>query len=437
MEEKSKLSGLKTDVWATFVSRSRPPLALILSDDPFTDLGKLTLRRCQAALPFAGKYRVIDFALSNCINSEIESVGVITQYQPRSLHAHLAYGRPWGLDRRERGLALLHPYQGRTSIGWYTGTADAVFQNQEFIFRNRTDEVLVLAGCEVSCLDLSVLVAQHRKAKADLTIAVAAIKGETASRHHTLTVDYESWVRALIPPGTSGPGPLAVMGVLLFSTDTLSWRLSEDSQQPSSTHDLIRDVIPRMIQEGDRVMAFRHTGYWNGLQTVHDYWRANMDLLGENPDLNLQDAAWPIRTRPEVRPPTRFSRGARVSHSLLSEGCIVDGTVEYSILSPGVFVAPGAVVRNAVVMHDSTIEERAIVENAIVDMQVIIGPQARIGQARRHAPTVSASTPDRLTIVEQRARIPGNEVIRPHPASDDWVLSAQRTNVPNERISAL
>ena len=204
----------------------RQPIALVLCNEACAALGKLTSRRCKAALPFAGKYRLIDFALSNCVNSGIETVGVITQYRPRSLHAHLAYGRPWGLDGRESGLTLLHPYQTGTGIGWYTGTADALHRNQDYILHHGVDEVLVLAGGEVCNIDLDALVSRHRAAKADLTIAAVAVRERSTSAHGTLTLDHGGWVRDWIPPRSAPPGPLAVMGVLLFSKDAVSRRLS-------------------------------------------------------------------------------------------------------------------------------------------------------------------------------------------------------------------
>jgi len=310
-------------------------------------------------------------------------------------------------------------------MSWYAGTADAVYQNLDYIFRHRVDEVLVLTGSEIYTLDFYNLIAQHRKAKADLTIGVVAVKGQVASRHSSLVVDHEGWVHRIMPPESDAPGSLAAMGVLLFSVDVLSWRLSEDSQQQSSTHDLVFDLIPRMIESGDRIMAFQHTGYWNSLQNVCGYWQANMDLLHEGQGLTLQDASWPIRTQYEIRPPTRVSTGARMSHSLIGEGCIVDGTVEYSILSPGVHVAPGAVVRHAVIMHNTSIEERACVENAILDMDVIVGPQAQVGQAHRHAPTLGATAPVQLTVVEKGTHIPAQQVVLPDATDNDWIFSAQ------------
>jgi glucose-1-phosphate adenylyltransferase len=403
----------------------RRPAALILCTEACASLGKLISRRCKAALPFAGKYRLVDFALSNCVNSGIETVGVITQYRPRSLNAHLAFGRPWGLNRHGASLTLLHPYQTGTGIGWYAGTAHAVHLNWDFVSHHRADELFILAGGEVCSLDLSALAAQHRSAKADLTIAAVPAGGKMVGPNGTLRVDCQGWVRKWISPASNHPGPLAVMGVLLFSTDALSRRLSKDTPRPDSRHDLICDVVSRMIEARDRVMSFRHAGSWRDLHTIRDYWIANLNLLGEEPGLNLQDRLWPIRTQTAVLPPAYIASQARVSQSLISEGCIIEGTVERSVLSPGVYVASGAVVRNAVVMHNATIKAHAHVENAVLDTSVVIAAGASVGEADRLLPTP--------VVVKQAAQIPALAEIEPalqlslpfHPAERRDLSEAQ------------
>jgi glucose-1-phosphate adenylyltransferase len=276
--------------------------------------------------------------------------------------------------------------------------------------------------------------AQHRESKADLTIAAVSSNKLVSSPHYTLATDDDGWVHELIPPQSGSAGPLCMMGVFLFATDMLGWRLSEDARRADSGHDLIQSVIAQMIRDGDRVMVSHHTGYWDSFPTLYHYWRAHMDLLEDSPALNLQDASWPIRTQYQIRPPTRVARGARVSHSLLSEGCIVDGTVEYSVLSPGVYIGPGAVVRNSVIMHDVTIEERSVVENAIEDMEVIVGPQARVGQAERHAPTLGEAKPPQLTVVPQSTHISAHQVLEPDPATE-WYPNAYRDYAPGARVT--
>jgi glucose-1-phosphate adenylyltransferase len=424
---KTGFSDAETTPQATAEPHSCPtPLALILSDHEPSRLGKLALQRSKAALPFAGEYRLIDFALSNCVHSGIETIGVVTQYQPRSLHTHLAYGRPWDLDKRHGGLTLLHPYQGHTGMRWYGGTADAIYQNQDFIHRQQTEHVLILAGDQIYKLDFNALIAQHCKNKADLTLAAVAVNEQEARRHNTLVVDQEGWVQDLVPPQNPSPGSLAMMGVMLFSADVLNWRLGEDQSNTSSTHNLERDVIPHMIRARDRIQAYQYTGYWNPIRTAQDYWHAGMDLLSETPSLNLQDAGWPILTQVHTRPPTRVAVGARVSHTLLSGGCIIEGTVEYAILSPGVYVGPGAIVRNSIVMHNTTIEECAQVQNAILDMETTIGQQAQIGMAHRHAPTLSVQTLEPLTIIEKGAHIRTGVTVRPSSPEQEAVVHAAR-----------
>jgi glucose-1-phosphate adenylyltransferase len=408
------------------------PLALVICDDTLADLGCLIAERCKAALPFAGKYRLIDFALSNCVNSGIETVGLITQYKPRSLYTHVAYGRPWDLDRRSGGLTVLHPYQARTAMRWYTGSADAVYQNQNFVMRQQTDHVLILTGSEVTAFDFAPMIAQHKQTHADVTIAVIRPESYPMGSHVQIMVREDGTVQ-ILPHSSSSLGEHIMVGAMIFSTEVLNWRLSEDAARPESGHDLARDVIPAMIDEGDQVMAYLCPAYWNSVQTIPEYWQAGLDLLSDNPRLNLQDAAWPIRTQSNVYPPTRVSSGARITHSLISEGCIVDGTVEYSILSPGVCIAPGAVVRHSVVMHRTSVEERAAVENAILDMDVIAGPHSRVGRAHRCAPTSYSDIPVQLTVIEKGTHIPAHQIIDPEDASQSC-LFAQRYNLSNRPV---
>ena len=320
-------------------------------------------------------------------------------------------------------------------IDWYTGTADAVYQNQDFVLRNRADESLILSGGEVHDVDLGALIVQHRDTGADLTIAVVSVDRQQPGQYNTLTVDLEGRARDLERARSEAPGQWAVTGVLLFSTDALSRRLNEDAQRFDSTHDLVGDVVPAMIKAGDRVMAFQHTGYWSKLESAHDYWQTSMNLLDETHALALQNGTWPIHTPPRIRPPTRISTGARVAQSLICEGCLIEGTVEHSILSPGVHVAPGAVVRRAVVMHNVSIEECAWVENAILDMDVVVGPQARVGSAHRRAPMLSAPQPEPLTVVKTRVRIPAQGAVESNGMRNGWFLDMQRQDVLNAQVS--
>jgi glucose-1-phosphate adenylyltransferase len=393
-----------TPVANTVPSANGRSVVLILSDGPGTGLDRLTAERCKAALPFGGKYRLIDFALSSCANSGVGAVGVITQYKPRSLHAHLGYGRPWDLDRCEDGLALLHPYQADAGIRWYSGSADAIYQNLEFAWHSRPRHVLVLSGYEICCVDLDRLIAYHCEAEADLTIGAAVAVGKGERRR--LIADEQERVRRLDPAQSGAAGLPAMMGTMVFSADALRRRLDEDARMPSSTHDLVEDVIPRMIEDGDRVIAYHHTGHWSSPQTVGDYWRANVNLLSQFPG-PFDDPSWPVRTRLEVRPPARISGKGSVSHSLVCEGCVVEGTVERSVLSPGVYVAHGAEVRDAVVMHDTAIGEGASVEYAILDRDVVVGPGACvIGDVSRRMGSLGAPANGEIAIVGKGTQIP-------------------------------
>lgn len=401
----------------------RDTLALIICDDPCANLGSLLATRCKAALPFAGKYRLIDLALSNCVNSGIDLVGVITQYKPRSLYTHLSYGRPWDLDRRQGGLTLLHPYQGRSAINWYAGSANAILQNWDYVRHHAPAHVLVLLGSQASTLDFAPLIAQHERTGAHLTIVTAEAAQKTACHHHSVVSGEDGIVRELCLPGSGSAAGTIISGPFVFNAQVLRARLEEDDGDVSSAHDLVEDLAARMIAAGDRVLACPHAGYWNGLRTVHDYWQCGMDLVEQHPQLNLQDASWPIRTQPEIRPPTRVSSSARVAHSLIGEGCVIDGTIESSVLSPGVCIAPGAVVRHSVVMHDTSIEERAVVEHAILDMDVTVGPQAHVGHSDRQAPTVQRQVPIHLAVVGKGVHVPAHKVVVPNVPSGELILT--------------
>jgi glucose-1-phosphate adenylyltransferase len=433
MEERNEPTLQQSLSWRTLSPSAHPPLALILSDGEAVGPRALISRRCKAALPFAGKYRLIDFALSSCVNAGIEQVGVIAQYQPRSLQTHLGDGRPWDLDRATGGLTYLNPYQTRAGMNWYNGTADAIHKNRAFILRQRSDEVLVLPGDHVYQLDVSVLTALHVGTRADMTLTVAASDEENVRLHHTVVTDDEGRVRTHLPPEAEHPGPWTVMGAMLFSTDVLVGRASEDAADAHSAHDLVADLLPRLLEAGDRVMAFQYTGYWNPVRSVVDYWQSHMGLVSDAPALNLQDEAWFVHTRSDARPPTHVSARAKISHSLISDGCIIEGTVEDSVLSPGVCVGAGAVVRNSVVMHNSIVEERARVENAVLDMDVVVGAHAQVGQLRRQSPTLAAVSPNPLTVVTGGIHVPAATQVVVDERINDRLARAYAEHISHPR----
>jgi len=332
--------------------------AIVMAGGRGTRLSILSQKRVKPAVPFAGKYRIIDFVLSNCVNSGIFDVGILTQYRPHSLHDHIRAGRPWDLDRElSGGVTLLQPYERESgALDWYQGTADAVYQNLNFVRRHETDTVLILSGDHVYKMDYNPLLRYHEETQADVTICVIDVPLEETFRFGLLVTDEEGRVIEFQEKPLKPRSTLASMGVYVFRTKVLTQRLSEDARLPGSTHDFGEDVLPRMLALGDRLYAYPFEGYWVDVGTVQAYWEANMDLLLADPPLHLSDRKWVIHTRSEERPPVNIRTGAAVSHSLITDGCVIEGRVEYSVLSPGVRVGAGAVVRDSIILTDCRIE---------------------------------------------------------------------------------
>jgi glucose-1-phosphate adenylyltransferase len=380
-----------------------PVLTLILAGGEGERLSVLSQVRAKPGVPFGGKYRIIDFALSNVVNSGLTDVAVLTQYAPRSLIDHIGVGRPWDLDRSHGGVALLQPYIGRgRSRDWYRGTADAVLQNLEFIADRSPELVLVLAGDHVYKMDYRPFVETHRAKRADVTCAVRTVPLEEAHRFGILETDDEGRVTAFVEKPPNPTSNLVSMGVYVFS-----WPLLRDMLAPERV-DFGRDLLPWMVDSGRRVHAYEFKGYWRDVGTVESYWRTSLDLLSDEPGIELNDLGWLIYTRSEERPPARIGPRARVSRSMVSHGCVIEGNVEHSILSPGVRVGADAVVRDSIVMFDTTIGEGAVVDRAIVDKDCRIGDGARVGNGLDLKP--NREEPERLyagiTLVGKRAVLP-------------------------------
>jgi glucose-1-phosphate adenylyltransferase len=357
--------------------------AVILAGGEGSRLGVLTEKRAKPAVPFAGKYRIIDFTLSNCVNSGISDVMILTQYRPHSLNEHIASGRPWDLDRTfTGGIQIYPPYRGRSATDWYRGTADAIAQNISFVERGAPDLVLVLSGDHIYKMNYGWLIAYHIEKQADVTIATLNVSREEATRMGILAADGDSRVTQFVEKPADPPGTLASMGIYVFGRAMLSQVLTEDSKRRDSSHDFGKDIIPRMVTGGLRCFAYPFQGYWVDVGTVEAYWQTQMDLLKSPPPLDLNDRAWIVHTRSEERPPVAIAAGAIVKDSMITDGCVISSgaRVEKSILSPGVYVGPNAVVRDSVVLTDTWIDAGARVTRAIVDKSVRIGRRARVGK---------------------------------------------------------
>ncbi|HLU08206.1 MAG TPA: glucose-1-phosphate adenylyltransferase [Oceanobacillus sp.] len=356
--------------------------AIILAGGEGTRLASLTAKRAKPAVPFAGKYRIIDFPLSNCVNSGIFDVLILTQYRPHSLNDHIERGRPWDLDRSfTGGVQILQPYKGRYDTDWYAGTADAVTQNLNFVRRGRPEYVLILSGDHIYEMDYDVLIQYHRDKKADATLCVITVPLDEASRYGIVDVDENYRVTDFLEKPANPPGNLANMGVYVFSYPVLEKLLQEDHTQQTSNHDFGKDIIPQMVRDGMNVFAYPYGGYWIDVGTLDAYWEAHMDLLSAPPSLNLNDRTWVIHTKSEERPPVQIASGAVINNSMVTHGCVISegAVVERSVLAPGVFVGPNAVVRESVILTDAYIEAGAIVERAILDKIVVVGHNARVG----------------------------------------------------------
>lgn len=356
--------------------------AVILAGGEGSRLGVLTAKRTKPAVPFAGKYRIIDFALSNCVNSGIFDLMVLAQYRPQSLIEHIGAGAPWDLNRDfTGGIKILTPYKARNDSDWYAGTADAVQQNFGFIKQGLPDLVLILSGDHIYTMDYEPMISFHRDQQADVTIGTITVPPEDASRFGIVGTDNKFRVTSFVEKPANPPSTLANMGVYLFNRELLDKVLWEDRQRKGSAHDFGKDILPRLVKSNVRVFAFPYSGYWMDVGTTQSYWQAHMDLLAPFPNLKLYNRSWIIHTRTAERPPARLPSEAYIYASMICDGCFIEegASVESSVLSPGVIVRAGAVVRESIVITDSEIGGGAVVERAVVDKQVRVGPNARIG----------------------------------------------------------
>ncbi|HMM42504.1 MAG TPA: glucose-1-phosphate adenylyltransferase [Thermomicrobiales bacterium] len=384
-------------------------VAMILAGGQGERLSVLSRQRAKPAVMFAGKYRIIDFALSNCVNSGIYDVAVLTQYRPHSLNDHIGHGRPWDLDRATGGVHVLQPYLGRARSDWYRGTADAIYHNLFYVEETRATDVLILSGDHVYAMDYRPMLARHRELKADVTVAVQPVPWDDASRFGVMTTDDEDRVIDFDEKPAQPRSNLASMGVYVFRTEVLL----DVFRRPDSDRSMIdfgHEVIPFLISDGN-AFAHRFSAYWRDVGTLQSYWEANMEQLADVPGLNLYDPDWRMHTRSEERPPTKIMDGSHVSRALLSNGCIViRGTVEHSVLSPGVIVHEGAIVRDSIIMTDTEIGPGAVIDRCIVDKVVRIGAGSRLGVGDDFAP--NWLEPSRLntglTIVGRGAHVPAN-----------------------------
>ncbi|WP_139491878.1 glucose-1-phosphate adenylyltransferase [Brevibacillus dissolubilis] len=354
-------------------------IAMLLAGGEGRRLGLLTQRLAKPAVHFGGKYRIIDFTLSNCSNSGIDTVGVLTQYQPLVLNSHIGIGSPWDLDQKNGGVTVLPPFVEQNGGRWYKGTANAIYQNLNFIEQYDPQYVLVISGDHIYKMDYSLMLEHHKAQQAEASIAVIEVPIQEASRFGIMSVDEELRITEFEEKPKHPKNNLASMGIYIFNWDVLRSYLLLDEQNPDSSNDFGKDVIPRMLREGRRMSAYRFQGYWKDVGTVESLWEAHMDLLAEKPELDMYEPEWKIYAVNPNQPPHYIAPTARVQRSLVNEGCLVYGTVEHSVLFYGVHVGAGSHIQDAVIMPNVKIGRNVTIHKAIIGAGTIITDDAVIG----------------------------------------------------------
>lgn len=355
---------------------------MLLAGGQGSRLYALTNKIAKPAVTFGGKYRIIDFPLSNCVNSGIDTVGVMTQYQPLILNEYIGNGEPWDLDRAYGGVHILSPYQAKTGSEWFKGTANAIYQNISFIKRYNPQYVLILSGDHIYKMDYSKMIERHKKTDAACTIAAIKVPIKEAYRFGVLNVDADGVIYEFEEKPKHPKSDLASMGIYVFSADKLYKYLEEDESDKSSSKDFGKDVLPKMLAAGEKMVSYTFDGYWKDVGTINSLFESNMDLLGDSPNFDLSDASWRIRSRSPIAPPHYIAESGRVVNSIVASGCEIEGTVENSILSNDVIIKKGAVVKNSVIFSESIIDENATVDYSIIDEKVKVSRNAKIGSGR-------------------------------------------------------
>ena len=384
-------------------------VAMLLAGGQGSRLYALTQKTAKPSVSYGGKYRIIDFPLSNCINSGIDTVGVLTQYQPLRLNEYIGNGLPWDLDRTFGGVKILPPYQGQGGADWYKGTANAIWQNMEFINRYDPEYVIILSGDHIYKMDYAKMLAYHKKKGADCTIAVFEVPLEEASRFGIMSANEDGSIYKFSEKPKNPDSTKASMGIYIFNKDKLESYLREDSKNPESANDFGKDIIPAMLANKEKMYAYAFQGYWKDVGTISSLWEANMDLLGDRPVLSLSDETWRIFSRHGAEAPQFVGEDASVTNSSVTAGCEILGEVRNSVLGPGVRVGKGSVVVDSVIMADVTIEDGATVRYAILDENVTVGKNATVGESRDTASDIAVIGAD--VIVPAGSVVPAGAMI--------------------------
>ena len=358
---------------------SKDCVAMILAGGQGSRLGALTKNVAKPAVPFGGKYRIIDFPLSNCVHSGINTVGVLTQYQPFELNRYIGNGNPWDLDRSHGGVYVLPPYQSAKAGEWYKGTANAIYQNLSFLESFKPENVLILSGDHIYKMHYGEMLKAHKESGAAVTIAVMPVPWEEASRFGIMNVDEEGTITDFEEKPAEPKSNLASMGIYIFTYEVLKKYLEADERDPSSANDFGKNIIPTMLENGEKMVSFRFEGYWKDVGTIHSLWEANMDLVDQPPKFDLNDRSWSIYSRNMALAPHYVGQNAKITNSTVTEGCFIDGEIKHSVIFGGVELGEGSVVSDSVIMPGAKIGKNVVIEKAVIGADAVIGDGAKVG----------------------------------------------------------
>lgn len=384
-------------------------IAMLLAGGEGSRLGTLTRERAKPAVPYGGKYRIIDFTLSNCVNSGIDTVGVLTQYQPLELNDYIGTGQPWDLDRMDGGVHILPPYQKRKNADWYKGTANAIMQNILFIKQYDPEYLLVLSGDHIYKMDYSKMLQYHKEREADCTIAVIEVSKEESSRFGIMNTRDDNQIYEFEEKPKEPKSNKASMGIYIFNWSKLKMYLEMDDKDESSSNDFGKNIIPNMLKAGEKLYAYPFYGYWKDVGTVESLWESNMDLLKSNADIISADteSGWKIYARNPVMPPHYISNNANVINCIISGGCTIQGQVEASVIFHGVTLEENTIVKNSIIMPGALIKKGAKINYAIIDEGVVIGENAEIGNQNYNI----VCSPQSVTVIGKNVSIDDGEQI--------------------------
>lgn len=367
------------------MQRKKECVAMLLAGGQGSRLYALTNNIAKPAVAYGGKYRIIDFPLSNCVNSGIDTVGVLTQYEPLELNEYIGNGQPWDLDRSFGGVHILSPYQAKKKSSWYEGTANAIYQNMGFMKKYNPDYVLILSGDHIYKMNYAKMLRAHIETGAACTIAAIEVPLAEASRFGILNVNADGSIYQFEEKPKQPKSNLASMGIYVFSAEKLFKYLEDDDQNPASSKDFGKDVLPSMLNAGEKMFSYRFEGYWKDVGTISALWESNMDLLGSDPSFDVGDASWKIHSRNPLAPPEYIGDTGEVSNSVVSLGCEIDGKVQNSVLSSNVVIEKGAVVTDSVLMSGTVVKSGARIDYSVIDENVTVEENAVVGATRSEA----------------------------------------------------